>query len=256
MNKSCFTSSAKRNSYYFQNNLNLPITIKKLKTKISNNAGRNSSGKIVCRTKGRFLKNLINYKINNNFRYLKMGFIASFNFIPFKNKILSLIFFSNGAMSYFISSEQFKLFSIFFFNLNKKFKKLKFSNIHLMLIQIKKLSFVSCLELIPGSGSQYAQSSGTKAKIIKFDNLTHSVLVQLPSGIKKIFSFYSFVLVGRVANSLHNRCFNHKSGYWRSFGVKSIVRGVAKNPVDHPHGGRTKAIRYPRTPWGKTTKFK
>jgi large subunit ribosomal protein L2 len=56
--------------------------------------------------------------------------------------------------------------------------------------------------------------------------------------------------------SLHSRCANTKSGYWRSFGLKSIVRGVAMNPVDHPHGGRTKAIRYQRTPWGKTTKYK
>ena len=39
-------------------------------------------------------------------------------------------------------------------------------------------------------------------------------------------------------------------------GKKPKVRGVAKNPTDHPHGGRTKAIKYPRTPWGKTTKFK
>jgi ribosomal protein L2 len=82
-----------------------------------------------------------------------------------------------------------------------------------MLIQIKKLSLVSCLELIPGSGSQYARSPGVKAKIVKFDKLSHSVLIQLPSGVKKIFSFYSFVLIGRVANALHNKCFNHKSGY-------------------------------------------
>lgn len=213
MNKSCFTSAAKRNSYYFQNNLNLPIMVKKLKTKISNNAGRNASGKIIIRTKGKVSNNLITYKINTSFRYLKMGLIASFNFIPFKNKIISLIYFSNGSLTYYTASENFKLFSIFFFNLNKKFKKINFFKIHLMLVQIKKLSFVSCLELIPGSGAQYAKSSGVKARIIKFDKLSHSVLVQLPSGVKKIFSFYSFVLLGRVANSLHNKCFNHKSGY-------------------------------------------
>jgi large subunit ribosomal protein L2 len=51
-------------------------------------------------------------------------------------------------------------------------------------------------------------------------------------------------------------CLNGKAGYWRSFGLKSLVRGVAMNPVDHPHGGRTKSVKYPRTPWGKTTKFK
>jgi large subunit ribosomal protein L2 len=49
---------------------------------------------------------------------------------------------------------------------------------------------------------------------------------------------------------------NTRSGYWRNFGLKPHVRGVARNPVDHPHGGRAKSIKYPRTPWGKTTKYK
>lgn len=213
MNKACFTSSAKRNSFYFYNHLNLQIMIKNLKTHVSNKAGRNKSGQIVVRTKGRNLVKLNQYSINNNFRYLKMGLISSFNFIPFKNKILSLIAFSNGSLTYYIASENFKLFSVSFFNLNNKFKKLNFFKIHLMLIQIKKLSLISCLELIPGAGAQYAKSTGVKAKIIKFDQTSHSVLVQLPSGVKKIFSFYSFVLLGRIANALHNKCLNHKSGY-------------------------------------------
>ena len=125
-----------------------------------------------------------------------------------------------------------------------------------MLFQIKKLSFISCLELLPGSGAQYTRSSGTRSKIIKFDLDTYSVLVKLSSGVKKIFSYYSFVMLGRLAVENHFNCLNGKAGYWRSFGNKPLVRGVAMNPVDHPHGGRTKAVKYPRTPWGKTTKFK
>jgi large subunit ribosomal protein L2 len=80
--------------------------------------------------------------------------------------------------------------------------------------------------------------------------------LELPSGIKKIFSYYSYVFLGRVALRWSKRFTTNKAGYWRSFGSKSMVRGVARNPVDHPHGGRTKSIKYPRTPWGKTTKFK
>jgi large subunit ribosomal protein L2 len=49
---------------------------------------------------------------------------------------------------------------------------------------------------------------------------------------------------------------NSKAGYWRLFGNKPTVRGVAMNAVDHPHGGRTKSIKHPLTPWGKTTKKK
>lgn len=254
--KYAYTSSARRNSYFFYNALYAFRKFKHLSLKKKWLAGRDLKGRIIIRTKSSLLiKNKIS-KINYHLRYLQLGTIVSFQFIPFKNKLLSLIFFSNGAATYYITSEFHKLFSYIYFNYNKKFKKFKFQNYSLMLFQVKKLSFVSCLEALPGSGAQYCRSSGTKGKVIKFDKETHTVLVQLPSGLKKVFSFFSFVLVGKVALSLNSKCLNNKSGYWRSFGVKSIVRGVAKNPVDHPHGGRTKAIKYPRTPWGKTTKFK
>jgi large subunit ribosomal protein L2 len=63
-------------------------------------------------------------------------------------------------------------------------------------------------------------------------------------------------MLGSLALHDNKNFLNGKAGYWRNFGVKPLVRGVAMNPVDHPHGGRTKSIKYPRTPWGKTTKFK
>lgn len=125
-----------------------------------------------------------------------------------------------------------------------------------MLFQIQKLSFVSCIEILPGKGGQYSRSSGTKSKIIKFDKFNHTVLLQLPSKLKKIFSYYSFALLDQVSFFEKKNFSNLKSGYWRSFGVKPVVRGVAMNAVDHPHGGRTKSVKYPRTPWGKTTKYK
>lgn len=125
-----------------------------------------------------------------------------------------------------------------------------------MLFQIKKLAFVSVLELLPGFGAQYTRSSGTKSRIIKFDPISHSVLIKLSSGVKKIFSYYSFVMFGQLSLQENSNFLNGKAGYWKNFGIKSLVRGVAMNPVDHPHGGRTKSVKYPRTPWGKTTKFK
>jgi len=82
-----------------------------------------------------------------------------------------------------------------------------------MLFQIKKLAFVSCLELLPGRGAQYTRSPGTKSRIIKFDQSSHSVLIQLSSGVKKIFSYYSFVMLGRIAISDHLNCLNGKAGY-------------------------------------------
>ena len=59
---------------------------------------------------------------------------------------------------------------------------------------------------------------------------------------------YSLGSIGPVSLSEKKHVRNTKAGFYKNLGKKSIVRGVAMNPVDHPHGGRTKAIRYPRTP--------
>jgi large subunit ribosomal protein L2 len=104
------------------------------------------------------------------------------------------------------------------------------------------------LELIPKKGIQYARSSGSHAKILNINTSHHATLVKLPSGVKKYFSIYSIALPAASALQLKEKLSNCKSGFWRILGKKSKVRGVAKNPIDHPHGGRTKAIKYPRTP--------
>lgn len=256
LNKSKYYSPATRVSYFFSNSLNLSTKLKNLSLRKKWKAGRNVSGRVVIRTKSSLLiKNKI-IKVNFNLRYVKLGFVGSFTFIPFKNKLLSLIYYPNGSFAYYLSTEHHKLFSFIYYNFYKKLKKIKIKNTFCMLFQIKKLSFVSCLELLPGLGAQYTRSSGTHARIIKFDFENYSVLLKLPSGVKKIFSYYSFVMLGKLSLEENFNCLNGKAGYWRSFGNKSLVRGVAMNPVDHPHGGRTKTVKYPRTPWGKTTKFK
>lgn len=256
LRKSFFSSNASRNVYFFYNKLNFQKKSKTLSLYKKWNSGRNDSGRIIIRTKASLLRKNKLIKINFNFRYLRLGFISSFQFIPFKNRLLSLIYFSNGSFTYYLTNEFQKLFSFINYTFSKKMSKIKIKNSFFMLIQIKKLSFISCLELVPGKNAQYSRSSGSKSRIIKFDQLNHSVLIQLSSGVKKIFSYYSFVMLGKIALPQHKNCLNGKAGYWRSFGVKSLVRGVAMNPVDHPHGGRAKSIKYPRTPWGKTTKFK
>ena len=76
----------------------------------------------------------------------------------------------------------------------------------------------------------------------------HTALLQLPSGVKKYFSIYGIGLLGPSTLSLKKKISNRQSGFFRRLGLKAKVRGVAKNPVDHPHGGRTKSIKYPRTP--------
>lgn len=232
---------------------------KKLKIKKKNNAGKNDSGKIVFKTKTSLLLKKKTILINYNLRYMKLGSVLSFQLIPFKNKLISLIFFNNGFVTYFLSSSVHSIFTIFYpykKNMKKLKKRFKFYYIFLMLFQIKKLSLISNIEIIPGKKSQYVRSAGTKSRIIKFDKLTHTVLIELPSKIKKIFSYYSLAMKGSIPLPLHKKINKNKFGFWRIFGKKPLVRGIAMNPVDHPNGGRTKSLKYSKTPWGKTTKYK
>jgi ribosomal protein L2 len=152
-------------------------------------------------------------KINTNLRILRLGFLISFVFIPFKNKLLSLFYYSNGSFSYFLSGESYKLFMFNYPKSSQKLKKIKFKNFFFMLFQIQKLSFVSLVELIPGKGAQYTRSSGTKSRIIKFDYENHSVLLKLPSGVKKIFSYYSYVMLDRISLLDSFNFYNGKAGY-------------------------------------------
>ena len=89
------------------------------------------------------------------------------------------------------------------------------------------------------------------------DRLDHIEDCKVLIDKQKTFSIFSLASNGRANLYILKKNFkNTKSGFWRKKGFKPTVRGVAMNPVDHPHGGRTNSIKYPRTPWGKTTKFK
>lgn len=249
-------SNASRKINYFYNYLSFQEKIKKLSLKKKYSAGRNDTGKIVLWTKKKITRIFKTPLINFNLRYNKLAFVASFQFLQYNNKLVALFFFSNGVISYYNAVNNFTLFDFYYWNFNKKTRNFFYNKSWSIFIFLKKLIFVSFVEIKPGRGAQYVLSSGTKAKLFSINYNFKSVTLQLPSKIKKIFSLYSATLMSE--NMLLEKKYYHntKSGYWRSLGKKSIVRGVAMNPVDHPHGGRTKAIRHQRTPWGKTTKIK
>jgi large subunit ribosomal protein L2 len=116
-------------------------------------------------------------------------------------------------------------------------------------------SVVHCVELKPGRGAQLARSAGTSAQLVAKEGAY--VTVRLRSGeMRKIMSDCRAV-IGEVSNSEHNLISLGKAGAARWRGVRPTVRGVAMNPVDHPHGGgegRTSGGRHPVSPWGMPTK--
>jgi len=251
-----FRSNASRKILYFKNKFCLQIADKHLTTTKLSKAGRNVSGKIVLWTRGSLRAFQKKIHINYNWRYNRLCFIGTFYFIPFTNKLLSLILYANGTCTYILTSELHTLFNYIYIHKIKKFRRYSFSMPWGMLFFLKKLIFISHIELIPGKGAQYCKATGTKAKLMYVDKKLQLAFIQLPSKIKKFFSSSSFVFLGQMALMDKKFYYNTKSGYWRNFGLKSQVRGVAMNPVDHPHGGRTKAVKFQKTPWGFPTKYK
>ncbi len=116
-------------------------------------------------------------------------------------------------------------------------------------------STVHCIELKPGKGAQMARSAGTSVQLVAREG--QYATLRLRSGeMRKVLSDCRAVL-GEVSNSEHSLRSLGKAGAKRWRGVRPTVRGVAMNPVDHPHGGgegRTSGGRHPVSPWGTPTK--
>ncbi|NIB44498.1 50S ribosomal protein L2 [Pseudomaricurvus alkylphenolicus] len=116
-------------------------------------------------------------------------------------------------------------------------------------------SVIHCIELKPGKGAQIARSAGTSAQLVAREG--QYATLRLRSGeMRKVLSECRATL-GEVSNSEHSLRSLGKAGASRWRGVRPTVRGVAMNPVDHPHGGgegRTSGGRHPVSPWGTPTK--
>ncbi|WP_286240377.1 50S ribosomal protein L2 [Neptuniibacter halophilus] len=116
-------------------------------------------------------------------------------------------------------------------------------------------SVIHCVELKPGKGAQIARSAGTSAQLVAREGAYATL--RLRSGEMRKVLVECRATLGEVSNSEHSLRQLGKAGATRWRGVRPTVRGVAMNPVDHPHGGgegRTSGGRHPVTPWGVPTK--
>ena len=114
------------------------------------------------------------------------------------------------------------------------------------------VSNVSCNSF---ASSFMAASDGTFCHILELNQEIGIVVIKLPSGNVVALSKYSTCTIGRNANISKKYEIVGKAGLNSFYAKKPIVRGVAKNPVDHPHGGRTKTNQPELSPWGWVTKY-
>ena len=118
-------------------------------------------------------------------------------------------------------------------------------------------TIVHNIEMKPGKGGQIARSAGTYAQIVGRDG--DYVIVRLNSGEQRLVNGRCIGTIGAVSNPDNMNTSIGKAGRKRWMGRRPHNRGVAMNPIDHPHGGgegRTSGGRHPVTPWGKPTKGK
>jgi large subunit ribosomal protein L2 len=113
------------------------------------------------------------------------------------------------------------------------------------------------VEMKPGKGGQMARSAGTYAQLVGRD--AGYALLKLASGEVRMVRSECMATIGAVSNPDQQNIVIAKAGRSRWLGIRPTTRGVAMNPIDHPHGGgegRTSGGRHPVTPWGKPTKGK
>ena len=209
----------------------------------------NSKKKLIL-TKGRSNKqrgllNNVNLCWSNDFYVL-------INTILYKKKLFGLIKYSNGSLAYIhITHGWFLGMPNLASNLPSYLWLQEKPGMTVLLFFLKKFSIFN--NFIIKKKSKLAKSSGTFCQIIEiYDNFT--VRMRLPSGAQKVVSAVQFVTLGRCSNLDVNKQVYGKAGSLRVRGIKPKVRGVAMNPVDHPHGGRTKTNKPEVSPWGWVTK--
>ncbi len=224
---------------------------KALLEKKSKTGGRNNNGRITVRHHGGGHKQhyrIIDFKRNKDGIEAKVEHIE---YDPNRSAYIALMLYADGERKYIIYPKGLNVGDTI---ISGTHVPIKAGNC-MPLRHIQMGSTVHCIELKPNKGAQLARSAGTYAQLVAREG--QYVTLRLRSGeTRKVLSDCR-ATIGEVGNSEHNLISLGKAGASRWRGIRPTVRGVAMNPVDHPHGGgegRTSGGRHPVTPWGFPTK--
>jgi len=217
----------------------------------SKSGGRNNNGRITVRHRGGGHKQhyrKIDFKRNKDGI---VGTVERIEYDPNRTANIALIKYADGERRYIIAPKGVSAGDSVQSGEDASIK----SGNSLPLRNMPLGSVIHCVEMKPGKGAQIARSAGAAVQLLARDGAY--VTLRLRSGeMRKVLSECRATL-GEVGNSEHSLRSLGKAGASRWRGVRPTVRGVAMNPVDHPHGGgegRTSGGRHPVTPWGIATK--
>ncbi len=217
---------------------------------VKKSGGRNNRGRMTMRHRGGGHKRRLRVI---DFKRIRDGIpavVAALEYDPNRSANIALLHYADGAKSYILAPNGLKV--------GDKVECGETADIKpgnaLALKNIPLGTFVHAIEMKPGAGAQLARGAGTQAQLMAKEG--KFALLKLPSGEQRMVQAQCRATVGQVGNIDHENISIGKAGRSRWAGKRPHVRGVAMNPVDHPHGGgegRSKG-NHPQSPWGQPAK--
>ncbi len=215
--------------------------------------GRNNHGRITARRRGGGHKRryrIIDFK---RLKYDMEATVERLEYDPNRTAFIALVKYSDGDLSYILAPQRLRAGDNV---ISGKAVDIKPGNA-MPMQSIPVGTIIHNIEMKVGKGGQIARSAGTYAQIIGKDQ--GYAQLRLSSGELRLVRAECMATIGAVSNPDQQNIKLGKAGRKRWLGKRPQVRGVAMNPIDHPHGGgegRTSGGRHPVTPWGKPTKGK
>ena len=232
-------------------NLHKGEPYKPLVTGLKKSGGRNSYGRITTRHQGgghKKLYRIIDFKRDKNDIE---GKVERIEYDPNRSSHIALVLYKDGERRYIVAPRKLSVGDSI---ISGDKTPLSIGN-SMSLLNIPIGTFVHCIEMKPGKGAQLARSAGASAQLLAKEG--NYATLRLRSGeVRKILTSCR-ATIGEVGHTEHNLRKLGKAGAKRWRGIRPSVRGVAMNPIDHPHGGgegKTSGGRDPVSPWGLPTK--
>ncbi|MEN5276571.1 50S ribosomal protein L2 [Brucella sp. TWI432] len=227
--------------------------VKSLTEGLSKKGGRNNTGRITVRFQGGGHKRSYRFIDFKRRKHDVVATVERLEYDPNRTAFIALIRYEDSELSYILAPQRLAVGDKV---ISGQSVDVKPGNA-MPLSSMPVGTIIHNVEMKPGKGGQIARSAGAYAQLVGRDQ--GMAILRLNSGEQRLVSGACFATVGAVSNPEHSNINDGKAGrsVWR--GKRPHVRGVAMNPVDHPHGGgegRTSGGRHPVTPWGKPTKGK
>jgi len=226
---------------------------KTLTVGLSKSGGRNNKGRVTARRRGgghKRLYRMIDFKRNH---FEIPAKVERIEYDPNRSAFIALLLYDDGKKSYILAPQRLAVGDTVVSSAKADIKP----GNALPLANIPIGTIIHNVELKPGKGGQIARSAGTYVQLVGRDQ-SYSIL-RLNSGEQRMTRSECMATIGAVSNPDNKNIKLAKAGRSRWLGRRPSVRGVAMNPIDHPHGGgegKTSGGRHPVTPWGKPTKGK